>query len=113
LEFDFKYDGLGMGTLAFGGVSGIGRGGTGVLKVGGKEVARPGMERTIPFILHWDESLDMGSDTLAGVNDAAYQPAFAFNGKINNITLSIDRPQLSPADAEKLKETAAEKKAAD
>ena len=40
LEFDFKYDGLGMGTLEFGSVSGIGRGGTGVLKVDGKEVAR-------------------------------------------------------------------------
>ena len=32
LEFDFKYDGLGFGTLAFNSVSGIGRGGTGVLK---------------------------------------------------------------------------------
>jgi arylsulfatase len=37
LEFDFKYDGLGAGTLAFNNVSGIGRGGTGVLKVDGKE----------------------------------------------------------------------------
>jgi hypothetical protein len=33
LEFDFKYDGLGMGTLAFNNLSGIGRSGTGVLKV--------------------------------------------------------------------------------
>src|SRR5215831_9695797 len=40
LEFDFKYDGLGIGTLAFNNLSGIGRGGTGVLKVDGKEVAR-------------------------------------------------------------------------
>jgi arylsulfatase len=38
VEFDFKYDGLGMGTLAFNDLSGIGRGGTGVLKVDGKEV---------------------------------------------------------------------------
>ena len=36
LEFDFKYDGLGVGTLAYNSVSGIGRGGTGVLKVDGK-----------------------------------------------------------------------------
>ena len=35
LEFDFKYDGLGIGTLAFNNMSGIGRGGTGVLKVDG------------------------------------------------------------------------------
>ena len=41
LEFDFKYDGLGAGTLAFNNMSGIGRGGTGVLKVDGKEVATP------------------------------------------------------------------------
>jgi hypothetical protein len=29
LEFDFKYDGLGVGTLAFNNMSGIGQGGTG------------------------------------------------------------------------------------
>ncbi len=113
VEFDFKYDGLGMGTLEFGSVSGIGRGGTGVLKVDGQEVARQDMERSIPFILQFDESLDIGSDTLTGVNDADYEPPFAFNGKINKITLTIDRPQLSPADIEKLKASAAEKKAAE
>ena len=92
-----------MGTLEFGSVSGIGRGGTGVLKVDGQEVARQQMERTIPFILQWDESLDIGSDTLTGVNDADYEPPFPFTGKINKITLTIDRPQLSPEDIEKLK----------
>ena len=45
LEFDFKYDGLGAGTLAFNNLSGIARGGTGVLKVDGKEVASQKMER--------------------------------------------------------------------
>ena len=35
--FDFKYDGLGARTLAFNSVSGIGQGGTGVLKVDGKD----------------------------------------------------------------------------
>ena len=39
LEFDFKYDGLGVGTLAFNNMSGLGRPGTGTLKVDGKEVA--------------------------------------------------------------------------
>ena len=63
LEFDFKYDGLGMGTLAFNNMSGIGRGGTGVLKVDGKVVAEQKMEHTIPLILQWDENLDVGSDT--------------------------------------------------
>ena len=36
IEYDFKYDGLGFATLAFNNVSGIGRPGTGALKVDGK-----------------------------------------------------------------------------
>ena len=62
LEFDFKYDGMGMGTLAFNSMSGIGQSGTGTLKVDGKAVAEQKMERTIPLILAWDENLDVGSD---------------------------------------------------
>ena len=104
LEFDFRYDGMGIGTLAFNSLAGVGRGGTGVLKVDGKEVARQSMERTIPFILQWDESMDIGSDTLTGVNDADYQPPFPFTGKLRKVTLAIDRPQLSPADVKKLME---------
>jgi arylsulfatase len=102
LEFDFKYDGLGMGTLAFNNMSGIGRGGAGVLKVDGKEVARQTMEHTIPFILAWDENLDIGSDTGTPVDDRDYQVPFKFTGKINKITLTIDRPQLTPEDIKKL-----------
>ena len=48
LEFDFKYDGLGMGTLVFGSPSGIGRGGTGVLKVDGKAVPRKRWKTAFP-----------------------------------------------------------------
>jgi len=102
LEFDFKYDGLGMGTLAFNNMSGIGRGGTGVLKVDGKEVARQTMTNTIPFILAWDENLDVGSDTGTPVDDRDYQVPFKFTGKINKITLTIDRPKLTPEDEKKL-----------
>ena len=102
LEFDFKYDGLGAGTLMFNNFSGLGRGGLGVLKVDGKEVASQKMDRTLPFILQWDENLDIGSDTLTGVNDADYQPPFAFTGKLNKVTLTIDEPKLSPADIQKL-----------
>ncbi|MBS0520537.1 MAG: arylsulfatase [Proteobacteria bacterium] len=104
LEFDFKYDGLGMGTLEYASMSGIGRSGTGVLKVDGMAVDTKKMERTVPLLLQIDESLDVGSDTLTGVNDADYKPPFAFTGKLNKVTLSIDRPKLTPADIEKLKE---------
>ena len=110
LEFDFKYDGLGAGTMAFNNYSGIGRGGTGVLKVDGTEVATQKMEHTIPFLLQFDESLDVGSDTLTGVNDADYQPPFKFTGKINKITLTIDRPKLSPEDIKKLEAAERDKK---
>jgi arylsulfatase len=111
LEFDFKYDGLGMGTLEFNNYSGVGRGGTGVLKVDGQTVATQKMEHTIPFLMQLDESLDIGSDTLTGVNDVDYQPPFAFTGKLTKVTLSIARPKLSPADIAQLKEQQA--KAAD
>ena len=104
LEFDFKYDGLGMATLAFGSPGGIGQGGIGVLKVDGKEVTSQKMEHTIPFILEWDENLDVGSDTGTPVDDGDYQVPFAFTGKIGKITLTIDRPKLSPEDIKKLEE---------
>jgi arylsulfatase len=103
LEFDFKYDGLGPATLAFNSMSGIGRGGTGVLKVDGKEVARQTTEHTIPLILQWDENFDIGADTGTPVAED-YQVPFKFTGKLNKLTLKIDRPQLTPADIEKLKQ---------
>jgi arylsulfatase len=102
LEFDFKYDGLGMATLAFDDMSGIGRSGTGVLKVDGKAVATQKMARTIPLILQWDENLDVGSDTGTPVDDRDYQVPFPFTGKIGKITLTIDRPQLTPDDVKRL-----------
>ena len=60
------------------------------------------MPRTIPFILQWDENLDVGSDTGSPVDDKDYQVPFKFTGKINKITLSIDRPKLTPEDEKKL-----------
>lgn len=104
LEFDFKYDGLGIATLAFNNMSGIGRGGTGTLKVDGKEVATQKMERTIPLLLQWDESFDVGADTGTPVDDQDYQVPFEFNGKLKKLTLVINRPQLSPADIKLLTE---------
>ena len=102
LEFEFKYDGLGPGTLAYNDFSGVGRAGTGTLKVDGKVVATHAMPKTIPMILQWDESFDIGSDTETGVNDADYKPPFTFTGTLNKLTLKLDRPQLSPADIQKL-----------
>jgi arylsulfatase len=100
--FDFKYEGLGTGTLAYNNMSGLAQPGTGTLSVDGKVVASKKMEKTLPMILQWDEAFDIGSDTLTGVNDADYKPPFALTAKLNKLTLAIDRPQLSPADIQKL-----------
>ena len=105
LEFDFRYDGLGAGTLAFNNVSGIGRGGTGVLKVDGKEVARQTIERTIPLVMQWDENFDIGADTGTPVADD-YQVPFRFTGKLDKLTLKIDRPKLTPEDERRLEQDA-------
>jgi arylsulfatase len=101
-----------MGTLAFNNVSGIGRGGIGVLKVDGNEVARQSMEHTIPLVMQWDENFDIGADTGTPVSDD-YQVPFSFTGSLEKLTLKIDRPQLSPADIEKLKEATRNNRAAE
>jgi len=103
LEYDFKYDGLGVATLAFNNMSGLGRPGTGTLKVDGKVVDIKTMDKTLPMILQWDESFDIGSDTLTGVNDADYKPPFALTAKLDKLTIKVDRPKLSPKDIKELK----------
>jgi arylsulfatase len=70
--------------------------------VDGKVVASKTMPKTLPMILQWDESFDIGSDTLTGVNDADYKPPFPLTAKLNKLTIRIDRPQLSPADIQAL-----------
>jgi Sulfatase len=92
VEFDFKYDGIGAGTLEFNNFSGVGGPGTGRLRVDGNVVATKKMERTLPMILQWDESFDIGSDTLTGVNDDDYKPPFPLTAKLNKLTIKVDRP---------------------
>lgn len=87
LAFDFKSDGPGQG-----------KGGTGVLKVDGKDVASQKMEHTLGFILQWDETFDVGSDTGTPVNDKDYQIPFAFSGKINKVTLNLTPTEPAPGE---------------
>jgi arylsulfatase len=96
----------------YGSPSGLGQGGTGVLKVDGKVVATNKISKTIPMLMQWDESFDVGADTGSPVSDQDYKTPFRFNGEIHKLTLTIDRPKLSPADIEKLK-TAMRQRAAD
>jgi hypothetical protein len=112
LEFDFKYDGLGVGTLALNNISGVGRSGTGTAKVDGEAVDTKAMEHTLPMILEWDESFDIGSDTLTGVNDPDYRPSFPLTAKLDKLTIKVDRPELTPADIAQIKEADAKAAAA-
>jgi arylsulfatase A-like enzyme len=87
LEFDFKYDGPGMA-----------KGGSGVLKVDGKEVATKSVPRTIPAILTIDETLDIGSDTRTPVDDADYQVPFRFTGTLSKVSFKLGPSELLPED---------------
>jgi arylsulfatase len=96
LTFELQYHGLGFATLAFNNKSGVGQAATGILSVDGKAVSTQNMEHTIPMILQWDESFDIGSDTGTPVDDEDYQVPFAFNGKLKQRTVKIDRPKMTP-----------------
>jgi arylsulfatase len=93
--FDFKYDG-----------PGVGKGGTGVLTVDGKEVDRKTMEHTIPFLMPADESFDVGLDTRTPV-DFAYDCPFRFTGTIDKLTYNLGPSQLSAEDQRKVQDAVA------
>ena len=65
------------------------------------------------MILEWDENLDVGSDTGTPVDDHDYRVPFTFTGKIYKITLTIDRPKLTPEDEKKLMEAQRNNKASE
>ena len=77
IVFDFKSDGPGLG-----------KGGTGVLSVDGKEVDRKSIEHGTPITFPEDETFDVGQDTRTGVAmiEYRYDPPFKFTGKINKLT---------------------------
>lgn len=103
IEFDFKYEGLGAETLQYGSPSGLGRSGTCYLKVDGEIVEMNKMEKSVPMLMQWCESFDVGADTGSPVDDNDYKTPFIFTGKLNKLTLTIDRPKLSEEDINKLK----------
>jgi arylsulfatase len=90
IVFDFKSDGPGLG-----------KGGTGVLSVDGKEVDRKSMEHSMPVTFPEDESFDVGQDTRTGVAllEYRYDPPFKFTGKINRLTFRLEPLAKAPADS--------------
>jgi arylsulfatase len=87
LVFDFKYNGPGFG-----------KGGTGILKVDGNEVATKEVPHTIPILVTIDETFDVGVDTRTPVDDKDYQVPFRFTGKINKLTFKLWPTQLTSND---------------
>src|SRR4029453_15774292 len=82
IVFDFKSDGPGLG-----------KGGTGVLSVDGKEEDRKSIEHAPPGAFPEDESFDVGMDTRSGVAmlEYRYDPPFKFTGKIKKLTFNLKR----------------------
>ena len=79
IVFDFTSDGPGMA-----------KGGSGVLKVDGKEVANQKIPHTVPALMPWDETFDVGVDTRTGVEDKDYQVPFEFTGTIDKLTVQLN-----------------------
>ncbi|HKA99223.1 MAG TPA: hypothetical protein VKD02_00450 [Methyloceanibacter sp.] len=78
VEFALAYDGPGLG-----------KSGTGTITVDGVEAGKGAFPHTIPFALEASETFDVGSDTGTGVNDEDYQTPFAFDGKLNSLTITL------------------------
>ncbi|HQT79049.1 MAG: arylsulfatase, partial [Rhodospirillales bacterium 20-64-7] len=104
LEYDFKYAGLGIATLAFNNSSGIGRAGVGTLKVDGTVVSTQTMPHTVPITLPWDETFDVGMDTGTPVDDQDYKVPFRFTGTIDKLTVVVEPPKLTPEDEKRLQQ---------
>jgi hypothetical protein len=98
IVFDFKSDGPGLG-----------KGGTGVLYVDGKEVARNSMKQTTPITFPEDETFDIGQDTRTGVAmlEYRYDVPFKFIGKINKVTFNLAPEQLTEAERAEMQKTVA------
>jgi arylsulfatase len=88
---DFKYDG-----------GGFGKGGTATLKVDDKQVAQGRIERTIPFRVSLDETLDIGEDTGTPVSEDYHVP-FKFSGKLSRVGVRLTDSPLSPEDEEQIR----------
>jgi hypothetical protein len=88
IVFDFKYDGPGPA-----------KGGTGVLTVDGKEVARKAIPQTIPLLMSIDETFDVGLDT------RTYDVPFAFTGTIDKLNYKLGPSQMTADDQQKAADT--------
>ena len=87
VSFEFTYAG-----------PGVGKGGTGVLKVDGKTVDERKIPATLASTTQWDESFDVGSDTGTPVDDRDYKTPFRFTGTLDKLTITFGPSQVAPAE---------------
>ena len=78
IRFDFLYDGGGRG-----------KGGMGTMSVNGKQVARGRIDKTVPTLFTYDETLDVGEDWGSPVS-WTYEPPFPFTGRIERVTIEVE-----------------------
>jgi arylsulfatase A-like enzyme len=88
---------------------GLGKGGTGVLYVDGKEVARNSMEHSTPITFPEDETFDIGSDTRTplALIEYRYDVPFKFTGAINKLTFNLGQEQVTAEEREQMQKTVA------
>jgi arylsulfatase len=95
IVFDFKYDGPGPG-----------KGGTGVLTVDGKVLAKQTVPHSIPLMMTIDETFDIGVDTRSGVDDS-YKLPFRFTGTIAKLTYKLGPDQITAAERKAMQDAVA------
>jgi arylsulfatase len=94
IQFDFKYDG-----------GGIGKGGRGTLSVDGKRVARAQIGRTVCCRFSLDETFDVGIDIGSPViEDYATKMPFEFDGTLEKVVIELSESKLKASHEKALKE---------
>jgi arylsulfatase len=94
IEFEFKYDG-----------GGIGKGGRGTLSVDGERVARAQIDRTVCCRFSLDETFDVGIDLGSPViEDYATKMPFEFDGTLEKVVIELDESKLTASHKRSLHE---------
>ena len=87
---DFKYDG------------GLGKGAMVTITVNDKPAAQGRIERTTPFRMSIDETLDIGEDTGTPVSED-YRVPFKFSGHLKRVLIGLTEHKLTPEDESEIK----------
>ncbi len=98
IVFDYKPD-----------APGLGKGGTGVLSVDGKEADRKSMKHSTPITFPEDETFDIGQDTRTplALIEYRYDVPFKFTGTINKLTFNLALELVTTVEREQMQKTVA------